>query len=125
MLKKISMFALIMSVCGFATAGMPTTTTIKMKSPDLKKTEIVNKTPNEKDKTNNLDLSRIESDISSIDKRTYDLEAQIAKIEECQKNNEELRTMINGVQQQLIELQKNMDEKIDGLQRTIAELQKK
>ena len=27
MLKKISMFALIMSVCGIATAGMPTTTT--------------------------------------------------------------------------------------------------
>ncbi|NMA32404.1 MAG: hypothetical protein GX944_00540 [Alphaproteobacteria bacterium] len=109
MLKKISMFALIMSVCGIATAGMPTTT-MKMKSPDLKKTKIVNKTPNEKDKTNNLDLSRIESDISSIDKRTSDLEAQIAKIEECQKNNEELRTMINGVQQQLIDLQEKVNE---------------
>ncbi|MGI5845586.1 MAG: hypothetical protein ACOX7D_00135 [Alphaproteobacteria bacterium] len=101
------MFALIMSVCGIATAGMPTTTTIKMKSPDLKKTEIVNKTPNKKDKTNNLDLSRIESDISSIDKRTSDLEAQIAKIKET---NDELRAMINGVQQQLIDLQQQVNE---------------
>lgn len=121
MLKKISMFALIMSVCGIATAGMPITT-MKMKSPDLKKTEIVNKTPNEKDKTNNLDLSRIESDISSIDKRTSDLETQIAKIdikkiesletqgENLKKTMDELRTMINGVQQQIIDLQNKVNE---------------
>ena len=115
MLKKISMFALIMSVCGIATAGMPTTTTIKMKSPDLKKTEIVNKTPNEKDKTNNLDLSRIESDISSIKKRLSEQENQLAKVDtkkmdELTKTNEKLRTMINGVQQQITDLQKKVDE---------------